>query len=423
MGKMKERNIKNKYYIIYYIVILISLNSLVITAYNYEKTLNTTQLPYSENISFYLLTGNYTTNLTFISSSSFLSFISNVTLYGDENITGNMSLNVSIYLNNLLLPSNYIEYIYIQNSFTNLTSNLSFFFQIINATYNLTTNLTNQTTSSYIQLTNKEFVYQICKYSLPYTTFHTIPILTPLNTVINFTGQNILGFNSINTSSNPFVYNVSINLNTSLSVGQIDEILYIKSENISDNLTFHFRIIDCLVPPPNIDLYKQNCNFTKMQTNISADEYFDEFMLCYGTSLNYLNDYYNTFQVLNRTRYLENKTTVFEEKRVPVEMIGVENIRMIMQSILRENGLDKPIEQPDYTKLTEFQSNLPLLLDQKLKEAIEKENLRIQELKKVNEDLNENTIRKGFFYSALILISLCITGYFSYNYYKITHPF
>jgi len=61
-------------------------------------------------------------------------------------------------------------------------------------------------------------VYQICKYSLPYTTFHTIPILTPLNTVINFTGQNILGFNSINTSSNPFVYNVSINLNTSLII-------------------------------------------------------------------------------------------------------------------------------------------------------------------------------------------------------------
>lgn len=272
----------------------------IVSATSFNYTLGYTSLPFVK-LEPVLINGTsgLTVNITY---GNFTSGINAINFVGDtEYLTVGLNIPIGTPV------SNYTSTVSIDGG-ENYSAEILFNFFVLNDT-----NLINYT--DYIQIDINEFEYTTCDYLQPLNYTKQINIQgTSGQTVMSDYDHGLFTLlpadSFVMPSTNYSLLDILIRLNN-LSVGYHTSVIKFNLVSEFNNVTFHFNILDCLTPPPDINELLESCR----GENLTISQY----MLCIAAMTKYWNSYYQAIAetqnktVVNNTIVEQINNTVYKD--------------------------------------------------------------------------------------------------------------
>ena len=221
------------------ILILVVMMSEQISAYDFNHTINQSELPktFFDNITIVTFT-NATLNFQY---RNFTSGITNVTL----NETNEYNLSINVTVPNSTESGNYVTNvtawaINISNNITtNLTTNISIFIDIL-----------NDTTTQFIQIGANTYSYSVCDKDLPFNTSFTTSFATNYNTTSTCDDDIIHCPKDLTTDKTSITINISVP--KTILPSTLTRVAKFGVAGKLNNITFVFEILSCITDVSDI---------------------------------------------------------------------------------------------------------------------------------------------------------------------------
>lgn len=391
--------------IIYVILFLLFIN--LVNAIEFNYTMNYTELPFTktENI---LLKGveNLTVNIQY---GNFTSGINSI--YFTINTT-NLVVNVNVPINTT--PINYTDFVKIIADKENYSTNISFNFFIFDDR--------PKPETEYILLDINEYEYVICDYFIPYnTTLKNIAVRGIQGQTI-YTDFNkeyfTLPESFVIPQQNYTLIDIKIHLKN-LTVGRYNGVVSFSVISEFSNLTFHFNILDCLTPPPQISDILTECR----AENLTVDQY----MRCIAALTKYWSSYYEAIAEAQeeKIRNVTIKEYVNDTVYIPALPMDAETASILREIPLTWRQMQSDAKSKEKT-ITDLQNDIETLSQEVLRKdetfyrnrLNETFNSLIQDLiikQNTIDYLNKKTIKWSTIIWLTFLLSIGIASFAGYK--------
>jgi len=391
-------------------LLLIFLSLIVFCSFTYASDfnyqINLTTLPFNTTES--ITIGGYSNMSVNFSYDQYLSGIDNINFTGEDYI---LLIHVDVPIDAINTTS------YLKIISDNSTQNISFGISIINNTY------VYQPDVDFIQLDVNDYEYIFCDYMLPKNFTHEISISGRDGQLIQ-TEYDSNFFYVIDEfyipPANYSIIDIGIKLDENLSIGNYDKSVWFNVVSLYNNITFHFKIIDCLTPPPKyketIDAYQDMITACSINNKTTEELIECQRLQAKYASLQaeYNNEMYNAMLEMQEEKVINN--TVIEyvnyTERVPVlDLKDPELIKTLKeipvtwkQMIVEDQRKDNEIKESEaiIQALKEENKNVTIKM---IKDQMEKFSGLMLENQNLKEQSNSYIKKSSVFWFIFIVVS------------------